>query len=126
LIGFDILLAVVLGILLYLISARDERRDPDFLDIINTALIFSALIVDAIALTAIAMRIQSFGFTPNKTAALGENIILLVNLAVSGILYLKFLIRKEGFRRLVVWQTAYLPFLAIWAGFVAFIFPLIF
>ena len=34
-------------------------------------------------LSAIAARISDFGFTPNRTAALGENLILLVNLAWS-------------------------------------------
>ena len=35
---------------------------------------------DAVALWAIAARISAFGFTPNRVAALGEKVILLVNL----------------------------------------------
>ena len=41
----------------------------------------AALIVDALALWAILARITEFGFTPNRVAALGENLILLANLA---------------------------------------------
>ena len=39
--------------------------------------------VDAVALAAVAARISELGFTPNRVAALGENLILLINLAVS-------------------------------------------
>ena len=126
LIGFDLLLAVVLGILLYIISARDDRIGPGPSDVINTALVISALVVDIIALAAIVSRIDTFGFTPNKAAALGENIVLLVNLSVSAVLYLLFLIRGEGFRALLKWQTAYLPVVAAWAAVVALLFPVIF
>ena len=44
-------------------------------------LIVSALVVDAVALAAIASRISEVGLTPNRVAALGENLILLVSLA---------------------------------------------
>ena len=46
-------------------------------------LVISALLVDAVALAAILARISDFGFTPNRVAALGENLILLVNLGWS-------------------------------------------
>ena len=58
-------------------------------------LVASALVVDAVALAAIAARISEFGFTPNRVAALGENLILLVNLAWSAWLYARFL-RHRG------------------------------
>ena len=38
-----------------------------------------------------ATRITELGFTPNRVAALGENVILLVNLAWSAVLYIGFL-----------------------------------
>ena len=57
----------------------------------------SALLADAVALWAIAARITEFGFTPNRVAALGENVILLVNLAWSAVLYVRFLRGHSGF-----------------------------
>ena len=126
LIGFDLLLAVTLAMLLYMISARDERLDPGAVDYIHAALILAALMVDIMALWAILGRIREFGFTPNKTAALGENVVLLVNLAGSFVLYVHFLIRRDGFRRLVIWQTSYLPAFLLWVGIVCFLFPVIF
>jgi hypothetical protein len=91
LIGFDLLLVVVLGLLLYSISARDPARRRDRFDVVQVVLVVSALLADAVALWAIAARISEFGFTPNRVAALGENVILLVNLAWSAVLYIRFL-----------------------------------
>ena len=81
LIAFDLLLVLVVGLVLYAASARDPQAPPDFFDRLQVLLVVSALVVDAVALAAIAARISEFGFTPNRVAALGENLILLVNLA---------------------------------------------
>lgn len=126
LIGFDLLLAVVLGLLVYAVSARDPLAPPGFFDLLQLTLIVSALVVDAVALTAIAARISDFGFTPNRTAALGENLILLVNLAWSARLYARFLRGRAPFSALERWQTSYLPVYAAWALIVAVVFPIVF
>ena len=126
LIGFDLLLALILAMLLYIISARDERIEPGIVDYLHTALILATLVANAIALQAILGRIDEFGFTPNRTAALGENIVLLANLAGGLVLYARFLIRRRGFRALVKWQTLYLPVFMIWTAVVCFLFPVLF
>jgi len=126
LIGFDLLLVVVLGLLLYSISARDPQSPPSIFDVLQVVLLVSALLVDAVALWAIAARISEFGFTPNRVAALGENVILLVNLAWSAALYLRFLRRRGAFSALEQWQTDYLPVYAAWAALVAIAFPPLF
>jgi hypothetical protein len=82
--------------------------------------------VDAVALWAIAARISEFGFSPNKVAALGENIILLVNLAWSAVLYARYVGRRSPFAALERWQTAYLPVYAVWASVVVVVFPIVF
>ncbi|HOX24255.1 MAG TPA: permease prefix domain 1-containing protein [Candidatus Krumholzibacteria bacterium] len=126
LIGFDLLLVVVLGLMLYSISARDPRAPAGFFDVLQVVLLASALLADVIALWAIAARISEFGFTPNRVAALGENIILLVNLAWSAVLYLRFLRGRGTFARLERWQTDYLPVYAVWAAIVVIAFPPVF
>jgi hypothetical protein len=126
LIGFDLLLVVVLGLLLYSISARDPQSPPSVFDVLQVVLLVSALLVDAVALWAIAARISEFGFTPNRVAALGENVILLVNLAWSAALYLRFLRGQRQFSALERWQTDYLPVYAVWAALVAIAFPPLF
>jgi hypothetical protein len=126
LILFDLLLVVVFGLLLYTISARDPLAPPGLLDWIHLTLVGTALAVDVLALWAIGTRISDFGFTPNRVAALGENVILLVNLAGSAFLYARFLRGGMPFTRLCEWQTFYLYVLAGWAAVVAFLFPPLF
>ncbi|MBI4481243.1 MAG: hypothetical protein HY651_14610 [Acidobacteria bacterium] len=123
LIGFDLLLVLVVGLVLYAASARDPEGPPDFFDGLQLLLVVSALMVDAVALAAIAARISEFGFTPNRVAALGENLILLVNLAWSAWLYARFLSARGSFAALERWQIAYLPVYSVWAAFVVVVFP---
>ncbi|MBX9927364.1 MAG: permease prefix domain 1-containing protein [Gemmatimonadaceae bacterium] len=126
LIAFDILLVLVLGLLLYSVSARDTEAPPGPFDALQITLLVLALVADAIALQAIVGRIGEFGFTPNRVAALGENVVLLVNLAWSAVLYVRFVRGRGSFAALEQWQTRYLPVYAIWAAFVVAGFPLIF
>jgi len=126
LIAFDLLLAVVLGLLLYSVSARDPHAPPGIFDGVQVVLVVSALLADAVALWAIAARITEFGFTPNRVAALGENVILLVNLAWSAVLCVRFLRGRGAFADLERWQTAYLPVYAVWAAIVVVVFPVVF
>ena len=126
LIAFDLLLVLVVGLVLYAASARDRQAPPDFFDGLQLLLVVSALVVDALALAAIAARISEFGFTPNRVAALGENLILLVNLMWSAWLYARFLRNRGSFAVLEQWQIAYLPVYSIWATLVVVLFPLVF
>jgi hypothetical protein len=126
LIGFDLLLVIVLGLLLYSISARDSKAPPDLFDHLQLLLVVSALLVDIIALLAILQRISEFGFSPNKVAALGLNMILIVNLGWSAVLLVRFLMGRSPFVRLTKWQTVYIPVYAAWAVIVTVIFPVVF
>jgi hypothetical protein len=126
LIAFDLLLVVVLCLLLYSVSARDPQSPPGPFDVLQVVLLVSALLADAVALWAIAARIGEFGFTPNRVAALGENVILLVNLAWSAVLYVRFLRRRGSFAQLERWQVNYVPVYAVWAAFVVIAFPPLF
>lgn len=126
LILFDLLLVIVLGLLLYAISARDPEAKPGLFDRTQLALVVTALVIDVIVLVAIAGRIAEFGFSPNKTAALGENIILLTNLAWSAWLFVGFVRGRMSFARLERWQTRYLIVYAVWAWAVVLVFPLVF
>src|SRR5262245_11461585 len=80
---FDALMVVVLGLVLYGISAREPSEAPGWMDRIQLAAVLSALLLDAMVLAAMAARIGDLGFTPNRVAALGLNLVLLVNLAVT-------------------------------------------
>jgi hypothetical protein len=123
LISFDLLLVLVVGLVLYAASARDPEAPPGLFDALQLLLVASALVVDAVALTAIAARISEFGFTPNRVAALGENLILLLNLAGTAWLYARFLRNRGSFAALERWQIAFLPVYSMWAAFVVSVFP---
>ena len=127
LILFDLLLVVVLGLLLYSISARDPLAPPGLFDKLQLALVVSALAIDVLVLLEITGRItDEYGSTPNRAAALGENVILLVNLAWSAWLLLTFIRRRTPFAALERWQTGYLPVYAAWAWIVVLVFPPLF
>jgi hypothetical protein len=126
LIAFDLLLVLVLALMLYSVSARDPQAPPGVFDVVQVVLLVSALLADAIALWAITARITEFGFTPNRVTALGENVILLVNLAWSAVLYIRFLRGSGSFVDLERWQTNYLPVYALWAAIVVIVFPPLF
>jgi surface polysaccharide O-acyltransferase-like enzyme len=126
LIVFDLVLVLVLGLLLYSISARDPQARPGAFDLLLVLLLVSALVADAFALAAIGVRISEFGFTPNRVAALGENVVLLGNLGWSTVLYVRFLRDRGPFASLERWQTAYLPVYSVWAAIVVVVFPPVF
>ncbi len=126
LIAFDMLLVLVLGLLLYSVSARDPQAPPGAFDVVQIVLVVSALVANAFALWAIAARITEFGFTPNRVAGLGMNVILLVNLAWSALLYIRFQRGRAAFTDLERWQTNYLPVYAVWAAIVVIVFPPLF
>jgi hypothetical protein len=126
LILMDAILVLVLSLLLYSVSARDSLAPPAFFDGLQLVLVGAALAVDAVALTAMLTRIAEFGFSPNKVAALGLNLLLLVHLAWSAWLLVGFLRGRRPFGALERWQTRYLPLYGAWAAVVVVVFPLVF
>jgi hypothetical protein len=123
---FDALMVVVLGLVLYGMSARDRSQPPGWMDRVQLVAVVSALVLDLMVLGVMLARIGELGFTPNRTAALGLNIVLLVNLAVAAWLSVRFLMGKTTFHRLERWQTNYLPVFALWAATVVVVLPPIF
>ena len=123
---FDALLLVVLGLVLYGMSARDPSTSPEWMDRIQLVAVVSALVLDVMVLGAMIARIGDLGFTPNRTAALGLNLVLLVNLAGAAWLSLRFLAGRSRLHRLERWQTTYLPVFALWAATVVVFLPPLF
>jgi hypothetical protein len=120
---FDALMVVVLGLVLYGISAREPGQGPGWMDRIQLVAVLGALLLDVMVLASMAARIGDLGLTPNRVAALGLNLVLLVNLAVTACLSVRFLTRNGSIHRLERWQTAYLPAFALWAAVVVVVLP---
>jgi hypothetical protein len=123
---FDALLVVVLGLVLYGMSARDPSTTPDWMDRIQLVAVVSALVLDVMVLASMIARIGDLGFTPNRTAALGLNLVLLVNLAGAAWLSARFLAGRSRLHRLERWQTTYLPVFPLLAATVVVVLPLLF
>jgi hypothetical protein len=83
-------------------------------------------VIDVFALASMLSRITEFGFTPNRMAGLGLNLVLLGNLTWSAWLMSAFLWGQRPFGDLERWQTAYIPVYAAWAAIVVIVFPPLF
>jgi hypothetical protein len=123
---FDALLVVVLGLVLYSVSARDPARPTGWMDRIQLVAVLGALVLNSLVLGAMVARIGELGFTPNRTAALGLNLVLLVNLAGAAWLSIRLVAGRVSFHALEHWQTTYLPVFLLWAAAVVVVLPPLF
>jgi hypothetical protein len=123
---FDGLLVVVLALVLYAMSAREPSQRAGLMDRVQLLAVASALVLDVMVLGAMVARIGDLGLTPNRAAALGLNLVLLVNLARTARLSMRFLRGRIAFHRLERWQTSYLPTFAVWAAIVVAALPPLF
>jgi hypothetical protein len=119
----DALMVVVLGLVLYGISAREPSTEAGWMDRVQLVAVVSALVLDAMVLVSMVARVGDLGLSPNRTAALGLNLLLLVNLAGTAWLSTRFLAGNVAFHRIEWWQTTYLPVFGAWAVVVVVVFP---
>lgn len=120
---FDALLVVVLGLVLYGISARDTTKPAGWMDRLQLGTVAVAVLLDLAVLGTMVARVGELGFTPNRAAALGLNVVLLVSLLGTAWLLGRFVAGRGTFHRLERWQTAYLPVFGLWAAVVVLVFP---
>jgi hypothetical protein len=123
---FDALLVVVLALVLYGMSAREPSALPNWMDRIQLVAVASALLLDLLVLGTMLARIGDLGFTPNRTAAVALNLVLLVNLVGAAWLAGRFVTGRSTLHRLERWQTAYLPVFALSAAAGVVVLPLLF
>ena len=126
LIVINLVLAVVLGLHLFSVSARPAGAKPGWFDRLQLLLVVAALVINVVVLIAMAGRIGEYGASPNKLAALGENLVLAGNLAWSAWLSYGFLRGRRPFAALERWQCRYLPVIGVWAALVVLAFPPLF
>lgn len=126
LLTFNILLLVVLGLCVFSVSERGSKDSGSVGDLLNISLVSITLIVDLIALSAILYRLSEYGFSPNRVAVLGANLLVFGHLA--GILYhyVRFVRQRTGSESLKNWIASFLSVYCGWCLFVAIGLPIIF
>jgi len=122
----NLLLMVVVAITTFVIIDRDQKKKPNVLDYNTIILLFSSLMIEAIALYSIFTRMISDGFTPNRVVLIGLNLIILVQLSGMILCYMKWLLKKAELALTIDWITKYIPIYFYWSAFIVFIFPWLF
>jgi len=84
------------------------------------------IIVNGVALSAIIFRISEMGFTPNRIAVLGANLLILINLLLVSIQLFGVITKKSEISGVGKVMARYLPVYLVWTIIVTFLFPLIF
>ena len=126
LIIFNGMLVLVLALTFFNITARKLGDAGRLMDILNAALIIVALAVDCVALSAILVRLASFGASANRIAVLGENILLLATLVGLAVQYVGYGTGKKGYSAVENWTMRLLEVYGAWFAVVVFAFPFIF
>jgi hypothetical protein len=122
----DLILVLVVGLVLYALSARDRDEPPGMFDGLQLVLVLLALLVDALVAVAMVGRVAEWGWSANKVTALGLNVVLMVNLVWSAWLSIGFLRERHGIAALERWQTSYVPVYTAWAVAVTVVVPPVF
>jgi hypothetical protein len=123
---FNGLLIGVMAIIFFSVAetSKTSKSQPEIL--ILLLLSFVTVIVNGIALSAIVFRISEWGFTPNRTAVLGGNVLILINLLLVTWQLFKVLTKKTDSSEVGKTISLYLPIYMLWTIVVTFLFPLIF
>ena len=123
---FNVLLMGVMALILFSIAEAGKANKNKFSLMILFGLSALTIIVNGIALSAIVYRINEFGFSANRIAVLGGNLLIFINLAL--VSYKLFLtsFKNGSIEEIEETIAGYLPVYAIWTGLVAFLMPLLF
>jgi hypothetical protein len=126
LLTFNALLIGVMAIIFFSVAGTSRPTKNYIETFILFLLSILTIVVNGIALSAILFRISEWGYTPNRVAVLGGNILMLTNLVLVTVSLLKALRRKNDKTEVGTAIALFLPVYAIWAFLVTFFFPLIF
>jgi hypothetical protein len=126
LITFNALLLGVMALIVFTVSETSRNKKQQFNKVVLSLLSIAALIIDVVALAAIVFRLSEYGFTPNRTAALGANILLFVHLSWIAVTLIRTTLRREDIGQVETTVARYLPVYTLWTLFVIVGFPLIF
>jgi len=96
------------------------------MDALRLTAVVAAVLLDLLVLVAMLARIGQFGFTANRVAALGLNLVLLIDLVVTAVIIVRMLRGRTPPLALERWQTSYLLVIAGWVTAVVLLVPPVF
>jgi hypothetical protein len=122
----NLLLLGVMVLTIFSISETSKNQKQQFSKVVLTLMTLAALIINTVALSAIIYRLGEYGFTPNRTAVLGANLLLFIHLIWISISLIKVTFRKGSIELVENTVSRYLPVYAVWTLIALFLFPLVF
>lgn len=126
LLAFNFLLIGVMAIILFSVAGSFNKREYKAGSIILFALSVLTIVVNCVALSAILYRITEMGFSPNRLAVLGSNILMLTNLLLVAFRLYRNVSNKADISEVENSITMFLPVYSIWTIIVVVIFPFVF
>jgi len=123
---FNLLLIGVMGLIFFSVAESYAEKKVGYMTWILVFLSCTTLVVNGIALSAIAFRISEWGITPNRLAVLGVNLLMLVHLVLVSRQLMLTLRRKSKLEQVAFTLVRYLPIYLLWTAIVTFLFPVVF
>jgi hypothetical protein len=123
---FNMLLIGVMGLIFFSVAESSEEENSSSAKWILVWLSVVTILVNIIALSAIAFRISEWGITPNRIAVLGVNFLMLIHLLIVCSKLIQTVKMKSNLKDVGLTVVKYLPVYLIWTSVVVFLFPLIF
>lgn len=123
---FNALLIGVMALIFFSVAGSSQSTKSSTEILILLLLSTITIIVNAIALSAILIRISEGGITPNRIAVLGSNLLILINLLFVAVQLFRVFSNKSDISRVGKAIAAYLPVYFVWTIIVTFLFPLLF
>jgi len=126
LIIFNALLIGVMAIILFSVTAATKNVNEKWNIFFLFGLSALTIILNGLALSAIAFRLVEFGITPNRIAVLGANLLIFINLILVAHKLFLILKGKSEVQKVENVIALFIPIYGIWTALVTFLFPLLF
>ena len=123
---FNVLLIAVMALILFSLSEVTKNTQQKSTHLILWILSVLAIVVNGIALWSILFRISDFGFSPNRLAVLGSDILILVNLLLVSFNLIKVIKGRVEVEKVESSIALFMPLYLLWTAFVVFGFPFLF
>lgn len=123
---FNMLLLGVMALIFFSVVESVGEKKVSLMTWVLVSLSLITLVVNGIALSAIAFRISEWGITPNRLAVLGVNLVMLVHLVMVSRQLIQTVRGKSKLEEVGLTLVRYLPIYLIWTAIVIFLFPVLF